>query len=237
MTIGGCPPPHRDAAEAELESHPNRRCYRPLARAVVPSAVQLGIRREGWVASDKQMRFRVAALDLDGKPLARQKIAVALYRSTAYSYRKRLIGGFYTYETLRETTRIPETCEGTTDKQGLLLCEVAPGVSGEDPGPSQRPRGNLAGATLRLGRRHGGEWWFGGTRAIAWTYCRRRRSTKRRVARFKVRCRPRATGAHCRSEGALRASSATSERRRGKAAGGHDLRPTSRLGLGGAGAC
>ena len=32
-----------------------------------PSAVTLGIRREGWAASTEQMRFRVVALDLDGR--------------------------------------------------------------------------------------------------------------------------------------------------------------------------
>ncbi len=67
-----------------------------------PSAVTLGIRREGWVASTEQMRFRVVALDLAGHPIAGQRVDVSLYSASDYSYRKRLIGGFYAYDSVRE---------------------------------------------------------------------------------------------------------------------------------------
>ena len=39
-----------------------------------PSAITLGIRREGWAASAEQMRFRVVALDLKGHPIAGQRV-------------------------------------------------------------------------------------------------------------------------------------------------------------------
>ena len=45
-----------------------------------PSAVTLGIRREGWAASTEQMRFRVVALDLNGHPVSGQRVDVTLYR-------------------------------------------------------------------------------------------------------------------------------------------------------------
>jgi len=177
---------------AELEyPDPNGEMLTATGRVrLVPAAVQLGIRREGWVASDKQMRFRVVALDLDGKALARQKVAVALYRSTAYSYRKRLIGGFYTYETLRETTRIPETCEGTTDKQGLLLCNVAPGVSGEIRlrAEARDRAGNQAGATASIWVVGEDEWWFGGTQGDRMDLLPEKKEYESGdVARFQVR--------------------------------------------------
>ncbi|MGE0029914.1 MAG: alpha-2-macroglobulin [Steroidobacteraceae bacterium] len=152
---------------AELEyPDPNGEMLTASGRVrLVPSSVQLGIRREGWVASDKQMRFRIVALDLDGKPISRQAVTATLFRSTAYSYRKRLIGGFYTYETLRETARIETKCAGVTNQQGLLLCEVAPGVSGEIRirAESRDRAGNLAGATASIWVVGEGDWWFGGT--------------------------------------------------------------------------
>jgi len=187
--------PEADSAmrlSAELEyPDPNGEMLTASGRVrLVPSAVQLGIRREGWVASDKQMRFRVVALDLDGKPLAKQKIAVALYLSNAYSYRKRLIGGFYTYETLRETERLSETCEGTTDKQGLLLCDVAPGVSGEIRVRAEaRDRaGHLAGATASIWVVGEDEWWFGGTQGDRMDVLPEKKEYETgEVARFQVR--------------------------------------------------
>ncbi len=39
-----------------------------------PAALMLGIRREGWVASSEQMRFRVVALDLQGRPVIGQRV-------------------------------------------------------------------------------------------------------------------------------------------------------------------
>jgi uncharacterized protein YfaS (alpha-2-macroglobulin family) len=132
---------------------------------LLPSAVSLGIRREGWVASEKQMRFRVVALDLDGHPIAKHPVAVTLYQSTAYSYRKRLIGGFYAYSTVTETKKLATQCAGKTDAQGLLVCEVAPGASGQIilRAEAQDAAGNLAGATTSIWVAGEEEWWFGGT--------------------------------------------------------------------------
>ncbi len=41
------------------------------------------------------------------------------------------MGGFYSYEHQAENRLLPESCEGRTDAQGLLYCELEPGVAGE----------------------------------------------------------------------------------------------------------
>jgi uncharacterized protein YfaS (alpha-2-macroglobulin family) len=132
---------------------------------LLPAAVALGIRPEGWVASPTQIRFRVIALDLNGKPQAQQRVGVSLYRSTAYSYRKRLIGGFYAYETTREVKKLAASCGGLTDAQGLLTCEVAPDVSGQVfvRAETRDAQGRLAGATASMWVAGKDAWWFGGT--------------------------------------------------------------------------
>lgn len=129
------------------------------------ASLTLGIRREGWVGTADQLRFRVVALDLAGKPVARQRVAVSLYQTTQYSYRKRLVGGFYAYESMRETTQLPATCEGLTDSRGLLACEVAPGASGQVQirAESRDGEGRLAGATTSAWVVGADDWWFGGT--------------------------------------------------------------------------
>ena len=132
---------------------------------LLPSEVSLGIRREGWVASADQLRFRVVALDLDGHPLARQLVSVALYQSTAYSHRKRLIGGFYAYETVRETKKLQRGCAGLTNAQGLLVCEIKPGASGEIVlrAETRDSLGNVSGSTASIWVAGKDDWWFGGT--------------------------------------------------------------------------
>jgi alpha-2-macroglobulin len=132
---------------------------------LLPASVSLGIRPESWIGSPGQLRFRVVALGPDGKPRAGQAVTVSLYQSNAYSYRKRLIGGFYAYETIRETKRLAATCGGKTNAQGLLLCDVAPGASGEIAvrAETRDARGNPAGATTSMWVFDGDGWWFGGT--------------------------------------------------------------------------
>lgn len=132
---------------------------------LAPSGVVLGIRREGWAASSEQLRFQVVALDLEGRPLANQAVSVALYHSRHYSYRKRLLGGFYAYESLRDTQRLAVACTGNTNAQGLLACEVAPGVSGEVTLRAEARDANqqLAGANASVWVQGAEDWWFGGT--------------------------------------------------------------------------
>ncbi len=132
---------------------------------LVPSELSVGIRRDGWVASSEQLRFRTVVLGLDGKPRARQAVKVSFYQSTAYSYRKRLIGGFYAYETTRETKRLPIKCEGETNEQGLVMCDVAPGVSGEVlvRAETKDARQRTAGATSSFWVAGADDWWFAGT--------------------------------------------------------------------------
>lgn len=132
---------------------------------LLPAAVSVGIRPESWIGSPDQLRFRVVALDPDGRPLAGQAIRVSLYQSSRYSYRKRLLGGFYTYETTQETRRLQPVCSGQTNAQGVLFCEVAPGVSGEVilRAETRDADGHVAGATTSMWVVSRDDWWFGGT--------------------------------------------------------------------------
>jgi uncharacterized protein YfaS (alpha-2-macroglobulin family) len=134
---------------------------------LVPSEVSVGIRPDGWVSSTDLMKFRVVVLDLQGKPIAGKPVAVSLYSSASYSYRKRLIGGFYTYESAKENTKLAPDCKGTTNAQGLVLCSVAPGISGEVlvRAEAADAGGNTAGATTSIWVAGNDEWWFGGTAA------------------------------------------------------------------------
>jgi uncharacterized protein YfaS (alpha-2-macroglobulin family) len=177
---------------AELEyPDPNGELLTATGRVVlVPSELNVGIRPESWVASAEQMRFRVVVLGLDGKPVAGRDVSVALYKSTHYSYRKRLIGGFYTYESATENTKLPVTCAGRTNAQGLLLCEVTPGVSGEVilRAEARDDDGRIAGATTSIWVAGEEDWWFGGTAADRMDLLPERPEYEPgQVARFQVR--------------------------------------------------
>jgi uncharacterized protein YfaS (alpha-2-macroglobulin family) len=129
------------------------------------ASLHVGIRREGWVGSSDKLRFRVLAVDHEGRPLKRQRVQANLYQVATYSYRKRLVGGFYAYETTRETRKLAVDCSGRTDSRGILACEVAPGVSGEVVvrAEARDTQGRIAGATASMWVAGEDDWWFGGT--------------------------------------------------------------------------
>jgi uncharacterized protein YfaS (alpha-2-macroglobulin family) len=129
-----------------------------------PAKLVIGLRTEGWAATKDQVRFRAVVLDLAGKPVARQPVSVQLFQRTYYSYRKRLIGGFYAYDNRAEIKRIGGSCKGATDGQGLLLCTVAPDVAGEVllQAKTKDDQGNEAQAVASTWVAGEEDWWFEG---------------------------------------------------------------------------
>src|SRR3546814_1929809 len=58
-----------------------------------PSAVRLGLKTDGWLMRDDDLRLKFVALDLVGQPIRGQRIAVARYNRAIITARRRLVGG------------------------------------------------------------------------------------------------------------------------------------------------
>ncbi|NNG21688.1 alpha-2-macroglobulin family protein [Telluria aromaticivorans] len=92
-----------------------------------PAAVAVGI-RTGESRTTEKLKFQVAVAKVDGRPAAGVEATVDFFRRDTTTHRRRLVGGFYAYESSSEIKRIEGACNGRTDARGLLLCEVgAPG--------------------------------------------------------------------------------------------------------------
>lgn len=91
---------------------------------VWPSTIQAGIRAEGWDRANADIPVRMIALGLDGKP--REGVAMRLIATErkTYTVRKRMVGGFYRYDSHTERKEIGALCEGKTDAAGMVLCTV-----------------------------------------------------------------------------------------------------------------
>ncbi|MBS0450556.1 MAG: alpha-2-macroglobulin [Proteobacteria bacterium] len=129
-----------------------------------PSQVVAGLKTEGWASVGQKIRFQALALDLSGK--AQPDVAVevkAISRITTTS-RKRMVGGFYTYDNKTETKDLGTVCSGKSDSRGLLLCEAKL----SDPGQVElvatakdaQGRPSVAATSVYVTRQ--GELWFGG---------------------------------------------------------------------------
>jgi uncharacterized protein YfaS (alpha-2-macroglobulin family) len=95
-----------------------------------PAKWLVGVKTEAWVASKDVITTRVAVVDVRGQPVPNAPVQVAILQRKFYSYRKRLVGGFFAYEHVDETRHLGELCQGVTNAQGLLLCEEKPLTDG-----------------------------------------------------------------------------------------------------------
>ena len=95
-----------------------------------PSKLVVGIKPDSWASSKEHFKFHAAVLDLSGNPVADSTVKIDLFQRKFYSHRKRLIGGFYSYEHVTEIKRIAQICEGRTNAKGLLICEVMSPITG-----------------------------------------------------------------------------------------------------------
>ncbi len=129
-----------------------------------PAAVVAGVKTEGWVASGERVRLQALALSAAGRPQAGVPLAVqAIARSTTTS-RKRMVGGFYSYDNHVETKDLGTLCTGKSDARGLLLCEAQLDQPGEVEliVTARDKDGNEAQAASSVWVTRRGELWFGG---------------------------------------------------------------------------
>lgn len=89
-----------------------------------PASVAVGIRTGEWMSGER-LRFEVAVATVDGKPAAGVEARVDFFRRDTSSHRRRLVGGFYAYESSSEIKRLEGGCSGRTDARGQLACDVA----------------------------------------------------------------------------------------------------------------
>ncbi len=127
-----------------------------------PSGVYVGLKPEGWAAGKTAVRAQAVVLDPAGKPLANRSVTIDVYERKRYSNRRRLVGGFYAYDTTTEVKRVGAACSGMTDSRGLMFCTVKPRTSGEVilAARAKDDSGREATATASVWVRGDDEWWF-----------------------------------------------------------------------------
>lgn len=130
---------------------------------VWPAEVIAGVRAGDWLPAGRQTSLSLLALDLRGKPVAGVAMSLEGKLRKSYSTRKRLVGGFYSYDSFEKLTELGSLCHGETDANGVLSCEVTLDHSGSielyAQARDQSGRVSRAATTVWVA---GGESWFGG---------------------------------------------------------------------------
>ena len=129
-----------------------------------PASVVAGIRTEGWASASQKIKFQALALDLTGKPQAGVKLQVSAVARITTTSRKRMVGGFYSYDNQTEIKDLGKVCEGSSDSRGLLLCDTKLGQAGEIElivtATDAQGRSIQAASSVWVTKQ--GELWFGG---------------------------------------------------------------------------
>lgn len=71
---------------------------------------------------DKAINAKVVLLNTDKKPVKGESVVVNMYQKIYYTHRKKVIGGYYSYEYITEIKPPVEICRGVTDSNGMLYC-------------------------------------------------------------------------------------------------------------------
>lgn len=122
----------RKSLLTELEfQDPNGRIQTVSQRiSMWPAARLAGLKTESWMQSEDSLKLSAAVADVSGRPMSDAPVRVALFERKNYSHRKRLVGGFYGYEHYSEVQARGVICEGRTNSEGILECDLVPPLTG-----------------------------------------------------------------------------------------------------------
>lgn len=98
---------------------------------LLPSKYLISIENESWVAVRNKIKSQVFVVDPQGNPVSGKKVKVKGLGVKYVSHRKRIVGGYYTYQHRLEKKNLGEVCSGVTDSKGLLDCRGSVSQAGE----------------------------------------------------------------------------------------------------------
>lgn len=127
VSFGALPPsPVIRMLTVEMEYvDPNGEYKTASSRATVfPGDLAVGIRTESWASQPDKAKVSGIIVNTLGKREAGKKYFVEAFRRTFLTHRKRLVGGFYSYDSKTEIKALGKICEGVTDKQAEFSCEL-----------------------------------------------------------------------------------------------------------------
>lgn len=128
---------------------------------VFPSAAVVGVKPAGWANNKESVKFQVAVVSPAGKPLAGRHVAVSWIERKSYSHRKRIVGGFYAYESFEEVKALGPACSGETDAKGVLACDGKAPASGNLGIVAETEiEGRKSYAHAEIWVASGDDWWF-----------------------------------------------------------------------------
>ncbi len=133
-TIANLPPIERPSVlTAEIEYRdPNGESQTSSATVSLwPAEHAVGLSIEDWTGSTGRIVVETAVIDPRGDPVAGAEVEVRVFSRQHYTNRKRIVGGFYAYDSVEQTEFVHTLCHGRTDEAGRFRCRRRPPATGQ----------------------------------------------------------------------------------------------------------
>lgn len=88
-----------------------------------PAEYVVGLRSDSWYVEPGKTKVMGVITDNSGQPRGNRAYTVEAYRTTYITHRKRLVGGFYSYDSKSTISSLGKVCEGKSDELGRFKCE------------------------------------------------------------------------------------------------------------------
>lgn len=89
-----------------------------------PANIAIGAQVLDWASLHGKRKIMAVALGLDGKPQANVPVTISGTREWHLVHRKRILGGFYSYEEEPQSQNLGKLCQGKTNALGMMQCEI-----------------------------------------------------------------------------------------------------------------
>ena len=99
---------------------------------VFPAEYVVGLRSDNWYSEPGKTKVMGVITNNAGEPQSNRAFTLEAFRTNHITHRKRLVGGFYSYDSKSEVTALGKVCEGKSDELGRFKCD-----------PKGLPAGNI----------------------------------------------------------------------------------------------
>lgn len=97
-----------------------------------PADYVIGLRSDNWYSEPGKTKVMGVITTHKGQPVSGRAYTVEAFRTNYITHRKRLVGGFYSYDSKTEIIPLGKVCDGKSDGSGRFTCE-----------PQGLPAGNI----------------------------------------------------------------------------------------------
>jgi uncharacterized protein YfaS (alpha-2-macroglobulin family) len=131
-----------------------------------PSDVMVGLRSDSWYVASDKTKIHGVVVNKEGVPQRDTFFEVEAFHTQYYTHRKRLVGGFYAYDSTSQVVSLGVVCKGESDAKGYFTCEPKKLPAGQVlfQAHTKDTQGRLAYTSLEVSVAQAGvdSWWVPG---------------------------------------------------------------------------